>query len=172
MRSFKLIVVLILFGCVLPLSLMAQGNPPPPCCPRSSDVPVDPDDVQRPVVPVQSDMIVPLQMLSSQTITRAQFIDRLSQVLFPGKDVEIVVASRLSGAGTAAPSVTATDIEDGLLAVQETRLYRVARQRLSTQQIERLNQVYIADGELYVKVTFIDVSSYDSELAPSSRVRP
>jgi hypothetical protein len=117
--------------------------------------------------PVQSDLVVSLQMLDAQQVTRAQFIDRLSESLFPGKSVDVVLASK-SGPVMQAGGTE----EDGLLAIQETRVYRFPRQRLSGQQLEQLRQVYIANGELYVKITFVDTSSYDSELAQSAAIQP
>ncbi len=145
---------------LISVALPAQDNPPPKCCPRSPEpIPTLTEEPAAPQ-PVQSELIVPRAMLQRQGITPTEFIDRVSEVMLPGRPVSIVMTSQnvINLADQdARPAVAAQD--DGLIAVQETRLFQQPRHRLTPEQLDRLNLLWITDGRLYIKVTFVDTVS-------------
>jgi hypothetical protein len=103
-------------------------------------------------------------MLQSLGLTRTEFVDRMSEVFFPGTPVDLVVATKRTAdpqsvsnqaASQIPDSTTSTDAEEGLLAVQETRFYRIPRSRLGAERLEILDQLYITDGKAYVSITFL-----------------
>jgi virulence-associated protein VagC len=135
----------------------AQGSePPPPCC-KDAQVVFDKDLLSTPVAEGQVDVsATTLQLLHS---TRSQFVDRLAAGLFPGKRVELVLSStRLVLNPTAGGNnrVRATDSGDEeLVAVQEKRFYRMSRERVRSEDLDAIEQLYLTDGEVYIKVSFV-----------------
>jgi hypothetical protein len=136
----------------------AQGGsePPPPCC-KDAQVVFDKDLQSTPVAEGQIDVsAATLQLLRS---TRSQFVDRLAQGLFHGKRVDLVLSStRLVLNPTAGDNnrLRATRSgEEGLVAVQEKRFYRMSRESVRSEDLDTVEQLYLTDGEVYIKVSFV-----------------
>lgn len=136
----------------------AQGGsePPPGCC-KDAQVVFDKDLLSAPVAEGQVDVsAATLQLLRS---TRSQFVDRLAEGLFPGRRVDLVLSStRLVLNPTAGGNnkLIATDSGDeGLVAVQEKRFYRMSRERVRSEDLDTIEQLYLTDGEVFIKVSFV-----------------
>jgi hypothetical protein len=87
-------------------------------------------------------------------LTRSQFIDRLSDAMFPGKQVALVIpSSRISGKSLARAREGL--LEEDLIAVEETRFYQIERSRIRSEDLNGLAQLYVTDGEIYLKINFI-----------------
>lgn len=132
------------------------GEPPPPCC-KDAQVVFDKDLLGAPAAEGQVDVSSStLQLLRS---TRSQFVDRLAEGLFPGRRVDLVLSStRLVLNPTAGGNnrVRGTDSGDeGLVAVQEKRFYRMSRERVRSEDLDTIEQLYLTDGEVYIKVSFV-----------------
>ncbi len=91
-------------------------------------------------------------------LTRSQFIDRLSDAMFPGKQVAIVIpSSRVSSKSLDREQHGI--LEEDLVAVEETRFYQIARSRMRSEDLNGLAQLYVTDGEIYLKINFRSDSS-------------
>ena len=107
-------------------------------------------------------------MLQLRGITRSQYIDQLSASLFVGRQVALVVSSthilsRAVADARSAPEITVPN-EEPLMAVQETRLFWLPRHRLTAEQLDRLDQVSVTDGEIYIKIVFAERTLPETEL--------
>ena len=136
----------------------AQGGsePPPGCC-KDIQVVFDNDLPNAPAAEGQVDVsAATLQLLRS---TRSQFVDRLAEGLFPGKRVDLVLSSSrlvLNPTDRGNNRMRASDPgDDGLVAVQERRFYRMSRERVRTEDLDATEQLYLTDGEVYIKVSFV-----------------
>ena len=144
------------------------GNLPPPCCtsaPPRPDALVAPSDLGA--------VRISESLLSSLQLTRYEFIDRLSNTLFPGQWVEIVMARTEE-----VPSATAFDRaqfyldNDGLgtgslVGMRRTSFYQLALSDVTPDELNGQNEWYIKSGSVYVQVS---VSSEDlSTLSGASR---
>jgi hypothetical protein len=136
----------------------AQGGsePPPGCC-KEAQVVFDNDLLRAPAAEGQVDVsAATLQLLRS---TRSQFVDRLAEGLFPGRRVDLVLSSTrlvLNPTDGSSNRVRATYSGDqGLVAVQEKRFYRMSRERVRAEDLDAIEQLYLTDGEVYIKVSFV-----------------
>ena len=145
------------------------GNLPPPCCtsaPPRPDALVAPSDL--------GSVRISESLLSSLQLTRYEFIDRLSNTLFPGHWVEVVMARTEE----VPPGVTAFDRarfyqgNDGLgtgilVGMRQTSFYQLALSDVTPDELNSQTELYIKSGSVYVQVSF---SSEDlSPLAGASR---
>jgi hypothetical protein len=73
--------------------------------------------------------------------------------MFPGKQVALVIpSSRIS---TKSPGREQHGIlEEDLVAVEETRFYQIARNRVRSEDLNGLAQLYVTDGEIYLRINF------------------
>jgi hypothetical protein len=129
---------------------MAQGGglPPPGCCT------LDADDEQSLEAASRSQFDISDGAIQRMGLTRSQFIDRLSDAMFPGKEVAIVIrSSRVSSKSLGREQRGI--LEEDLVAVEETRYYQIARSRMRSEDLSGLAQLYVTDGEIYVKINFI-----------------
>jgi len=145
---------------VSPVVLMAQDSPPPVCCPRSPGA--VPGESSWSPQSFQGHFVVSREMLQLRGITRSQFIDRLSESLFPGKRIDLVVSSKRytdqlspNRAYIGSRIGDALSNDEGLVQVQEVFFYRIPRYRLSSEQVEKLEEFSLTDGETNIKITFI-----------------
>ena len=90
MRMLKVSLPLFLvLSFLLPVALMAQALPPPKCCPHRG-----PESIVADTAPsIQGQFVMSDQMLRSQRITRSQYVNQLSKIVFPNKEVDIVLPS-------------------------------------------------------------------------------
>jgi hypothetical protein len=149
-----------LAASLFPIISMAQETPLPPCCPRSPGV--TPDEVSWSPQSFLGHFVVSREMLQLQGITRSQFIDRLSESLFPGKQVDLVISSKRhidqispnrTGRGSQIDGALLN--EEGLVQIEEVFFYRIPRYRLNSEQVEKLEEFSLTDGEINIKITFI-----------------
>jgi hypothetical protein len=172
MNKIKLLLLAVAIGLFLaPAVLFAQSDPPPACCPHRL---VIQDGVEAAMV--QSEFFVSPTMLQLRGITRSQYIDQLSDSLFSGTQVTLGVSTTrtLSPADRGVLSVIdiTTANEDALVAVQETRHYWLPRNRLNSEQLDKLDEVSITDGQVYIKIVFVERTSSDARLdVPRSQWR-
>jgi hypothetical protein len=156
---------------VFPLLALAQDDPPPPppnppcCAPREPGLQsiVAPGSTNTQTV--QAQISIPLSMLQIQGISQSQFVDRLSQSLFPGRDVEVIIATKRN----VRENTLALANNQGLVAIQQTLYYRYQRSAVATEDLDRLNQIGLTDGTSYVNVTFVDDSASSSMLTSDLR---
>jgi hypothetical protein len=152
--GFGLLILLL----VAPLSLYAQSNPPPPpCC---GDAPSGlRGEGGGSVGEVTTQIQVTRSLLESQRLTRSQFIDRIADTLFPGKRLDLMYTStRLLGRnGDRRVALRSnSESEEGLVGVQEKRIYQVSRERMRADEIEKIDQLFLTDGLVFVRISFLD----------------
>ena len=143
----------LLFLMLWPGFASAQGGPPPPpCCGHSPSAALE-DEVGATPMSL-STFYASEGTLQTLGITRSQFLARLSQGLFPGRTVDVVLpTSRLVRAVDGVRDGAAAD-EAGQVVVEESRYYRSPKERPETQVLDTLDALYLTDGRVYVKVTF------------------
>jgi hypothetical protein len=158
MRNCRFQLLGMLFAAfVLTGTINAQSDPPPGCCGkeafRSSSI------VAAELKSAQ--LVISADAPQSLGISRSEFVDRLSAAFFPGKRVDLVISS--TSLLTQPDIETSTAGEAGLMALQQKRFYRIPRSEVHADDMDGLRQVYITDGQLYVRVTFIkgDMLSLD-----------
>jgi len=44
--------------------------------------------------------------------------------------------------------------DEGLVGVQEKRIYQVSRERIRTDELEKLSLLYLTDGRVFVRIRF------------------
>ena len=111
MRILKVSLPLILvISFLLPVTLMAQaGGSKPSCCPKRS---------LESTPSIQGQFVMSDQMLRSQGITRSQYMNQLSTIVFPNKAVDIVFPSNPKKANvTALDTVDQLALTDGILYI-------------------------------------------------------
>ncbi len=134
---------------MLTSSVMAQTVDPPHCCPNSGDsVGIVGEDGG--VLSLSGEFVISDAMLELQGITRSQFVDRLAGSLFPGKAVDLVLASVEPIPGEE-DYLAGQTLVDG----QEYYFYKIPRYAVSSEQLDMLDQVGITDGITYVELLFI-----------------
>jgi hypothetical protein len=143
----------LLFLMLCPSSASAQGGPPPPpCCPHDPSAALEDEVGAAPVA--LSTFYASEGTLQVLGITRSQFLARLSQGLFPGASVDVVLP--ISRVVRAMDGMTgrAGAVEAGEVVVEERRYHRLPKDSLETQALDRLDDLYLTDGQVYVKVSF------------------
>jgi hypothetical protein len=111
---------------LLPLTLMAQELPPPKCCPHRGPESIAADMATS----IQGQFVMSDQMLRSQGITRSQYLNQLSTIVFPNKAVDIVLTSRNP--------------------FGQSRL-----EKANVKDLDTVDQIAVTDGALYVGVSFV-----------------
>jgi len=138
---------------------IAQSDPPPPCCKSPS---IQMEDQLQSSTATLSKFEVSEGMLFSLGITRGQFLERLSQSLLPGRVLNRVIYStrfmnrpiidsRRAGFTDGEP----VSLEEGLIGVEQRRFYQIAREQLQAEQLAGLDELYLSDGEISIRVLFI-----------------
>ena len=162
----KIIVSLVTIGSFMllaPLALMAQNDPPPPppgCCPRGTEV-AGQSQAGAPVAKGQ--LLISTGMLQAQGITKREFAERLSMSIFAGKAVDLVLSVTTTSNRPGLTGAVMAPVSQALVAVQETRFYRVPLYSLDAQQLEALNQFGLTDGTVQIMVKFIKSESIESD---------
>lgn len=167
MKKLEVFLFVVSIGLFLaPASMLAQNDPPPRCCPRSPGALVVQDSEESSLI--QSEFIVSPTMLRVRGMTRSQYIDQVSNSLFAGTQVTLGVSAKRTltlGDGDAPSAVDKTVAnEEGLVAIRETRHYWLPRYRLNSEELDKLGEVSITDGQVYIKIVFADRTSQDAEL--------
>ena len=136
---------------LVPGFVMAQGGglPPPGCCNH-----VFARNAQSRELASHSQFEISDNAIERMGLTRSQFIDRLSDAMFPGKQVAIVIpSSRVSSKSL--DTEQHGILEEDLVAVEETRFYQIARDRMRSEDLEGAAELYLTDGEIYLRISFV-----------------
>jgi hypothetical protein len=148
MKRFNLTLISSVFASfVLCANAHAQGGPPG-CCdlrPATSTVETQADSTT-------GDVYVSRGLLRSLRLSRGEILDRFADLLFPGKSVDLVIAS--SRLLTQARQIG--DSEEGLIAVEQKKFYQMPRSRVKSEELETTDELYLTDGRVYVRVSFVD----------------
>ncbi len=151
------------FVLLVPASLLAQGtsDPPPACCPRGPEG-TGQNPNGSPIA--RGQILITTGMLQAQGITRREFVERLSVSIFAGRQVDLVWSLRSTTNSQIKPvNLISGAALSGLVAVQETRYYRVPLFSLETEQLESLDQFDLTDGTVQFTVKFIRSTSPDAD---------
>jgi len=149
MKKLEVCLIALLFALFfLTSTLMAQDTTPPRCCAKwVNSVGFLADDGGMPLI--QGEFAVSDTILALQGITRSQFVDRLSESLFPGKAVDVVLASIQP-----IPGEEDNLIGQSLVDGQEIYFYRIPRYAIEAEDLDMLDKFGLTDGVAYVSVTF------------------
>jgi hypothetical protein len=164
-------VSLLVFGFCLsfaPLVLLAEDagidNPPPPCCPRSPGILGEASPIM-----IQGQFTVSTGMLEAQGINRKQFVDRLSAAFFPNTSADVVVSTKttVSRNSTNSPNLKLGNQDlpapgSGLIAIEETLIYRIPLYAVSDGDFEAMEQVGLTDGSIQIVIKFVKGTSLSS----------
>lgn len=165
MKKLNLFLLTVLSVVLLsPIALIAQGDPPPQpgCCPRGPEAA---GQDQTGSLVARGRILISTGMLQAQGITKREFVERLSVSIFAGKQVDLVLTVR-SSADRLRPGSLSSVYDapvQGLMAVHETRVYRVPLYSLEAEQFEALEQFGLTDGVVQLTVRFIKSSSLESD---------
>jgi len=141
-----------LFLMLWPSAARAQNDPPPPCCPGAPSI--APEGEIGPAPVTLSAVYASEATLETLGITRGQFLQRLSEGLFPGASADVVLLTSRLMRADGGVRVRASANEAGQVVVEERRYYRLRTDRLETQALDTLDELYLTDGAVYVRVTF------------------
>src|SRR6266545_209253 len=119
---------------------IAQSDPPPPPCCGGKAASIQTEVQLQSSGSTLSKFEVSEGMLISLGITRGQFLERLSQSLLPGRVLNRVIYStrfmnrpiidsRRAGSTDGEPM----SLEEGLIAVEQRRLYQIPREQLQAE---------------------------------------
>src|SRR5437867_231357 len=126
MRKYLEILFGTLFLMLLPGFASAQVDPPPPpCCPKGPSMASEDETRATPVS--LSTFYASEGTLQTLGLTRSQFLARLSQGLFPGASVDVVVPTSRAVSVIDAVRGRAAAGEAGQVGVVERRYYRLAK---------------------------------------------
>jgi hypothetical protein len=131
---------------VLPSAVMAQTDPPPRCCPINRAVPAPPGEADDTTMYL-GQVAVSDAELALQGITRSQFIDRISETMFPGQTVDLVLSS-------ADWALEPVDGAGDSLAVEEPYYFTVPRDAVASEDLDSAEQVILTDGSVYIEIIF------------------
>jgi len=155
------LVVLLFFMMLAPITLFAQTTPPEPvCCPRGPEVV---GQNQPGSLIIKGQLFITTGMLQSQGITKREFLERLSVSVFAGKAVDLVVSVKSTINQPRQGGIFAAAGFQGLVSVQETRVYRVPLYGLEPEKLEALDQFGLTDGLAQLNVKFVKDDSFESE---------
>ncbi len=155
----KRIVSLVIFGFLMmlaPMSLLAQ-NDPPPCCPRGTGAAIQ---NQAGSLVAGGQLFVTTDMLQSHGITKREFVESLSMSMFAGKTVDLLLSVKST---TNQPKPVDMIGSSSLVAVEETRVYRVPLYSLEAEQLEAMDQFGLTDGVAQLTVKFVKSDSIKSQ---------
>jgi len=141
----------VLTSLLVPGFAMAQGSglPPPGCCYMAHDL-----DGQSWDSASRSRLDISEGVIERMGLTHSQFIDRLSDAMFPGKQVAVVIPSSRISSKLVDRGKYGLQEQD-LVAVQETRFYQIARDRMRSEDLEGAAELYLTDGEIYLRISFV-----------------
>ena len=151
---------LCLAGLLPVVNAQTSPPPPPPCCPRAPE----PGETGTGGLSgnVTAQLIVPQEMVRLYGGSRSQFVDRVTEAVFPGKSVQLIVRWHRredllasDGGRSRAESAGAGGAGFGLIAIEETYVYRFPRSRLTPEQIDKLDELVLTDGEFSMKMSFV-----------------
>ncbi len=145
--SIALFLVLLL----VPATMTAQDTTPPRCCPRTTGIIEPIEEESGPLL--QAEFTISDSMLKSHYLSRLQVIEWLAESLFPGKNVEVIVSSRIPLDAPILDTVIETDTLS-LMAVETTYFYRLSISAISAEDIDQLDQVGLTDGATYINIIF------------------
>jgi hypothetical protein len=131
---------------VLPSAVMAQTNPPPRCCPTNRAAP-EPPGAADDTTMFLGQVAVSDADLALQGFTRSQFIDRISETMFPGQTVDLVLSS-------ADWALEPVDGAGDSVAVEEPYYFSVPRDAVASEDLDTVDQVILTDGSVYVAIIF------------------
>lgn len=162
MKRFSGVLLPVLALLLLPCYVAAQGqDPPPTCCPRDGsgillpdpDLALAPDAETSGVITVS----VSKSALASMGMTRNDFVDRISALLFPGQAPDMLIPTT---------SVVAPDLsfDEGSrrtydaggtpVSVRVRRLYMFPSSAVPKERIEGLDQLFLTDWRTYLQINF------------------
>ena len=155
---------LFLLLCLSDVAICQDVNPPT-CCSKElimrNPDPVLPGDFH------QASLVVSADASAALGLTRRQFVDRLSEALFPGKEIYWVIpTTRLVAAPafqTVANMSSVAVIEPGLMAIQERRYYKIPKVQLQAEEMDRLTHLYVTDGQTYLRISFVKGDMFGDE---------
>jgi hypothetical protein len=101
----------------------------------------------------QAEFTVDEGMLELQDITRSQFLDRLSQSLFPGEIINLVLIYDNVSAPLSFSQQNDQDVKI-LIMVKETLYYITPRHAVTSEDLDALDQIGLTNGMIFVKITF------------------
>lgn len=144
--------LLAVFFTMLLLSpiLMSQEIMPPRCCPvvpNSIGLPDGGDGNPS----LQEGFVISDATLALQGLTRSQFIDQLSGILFPMETVDLIIVSMEPILGKEG-FLVGQILVDG----QEYYFYKIPRCAIDSEDLDMLDQVGLTDGNTTVTVFFIE----------------
>jgi hypothetical protein len=170
MRKYSVISYLCLLSLfMLPSVLKAQELPLPPCCRNNSLIPPG-DDLSK-AEGFAAQFSIADDVVRLMGISRAQFVDRLADALFPKGPVEMIFARDEL---ITQPSLEVDPIdsehplgEHRLIAIQQRRFYQIPRSLMDGAAFDALEQLYLTDGVVYVSVRFVGSPHADTTQAAS-----
>jgi hypothetical protein len=131
---------------ILPSAVIAQTDPPSRCCPINRATPGNLGvDGNAPVL--MGSVTISDAELAFQGITRSQFINQISESLFAGEAVDLVLSSV---DWILEPSADAQIILIG----EEAYYFTVPRLAVTSEDLDTLNQVGLTNGIVYVMINF------------------
>ena len=158
MKKLEVCPLALFLALLLPLStLMAQETSPPDCCPNSTKMIAPPGGTAVSPSPL-GEFAVSDEMLELQGITRSQFLDRLSESLFPGQIVDLVLVEENLVVKPRFYDRAALGRQN-LMAVKEAYYYRVPLFAAESEDLDQLDKVGLTDGSVYVTIRFVNSTS-------------
>ena len=140
-------VLAVCVSLVAPVETQAQ-NPPPGCCYETSPVRTGEDGSTS-----AGGITVSRALLRTLNVDRATMLGRISDLVFPGRNTDLVIS--LTRAVSPRVAASRTDAGDGtVIAVEERRFVQIARDRARAEDLESSNEFYLTDGSIFVKVFF------------------
>lgn len=137
------------------LPIFAQDSDPPPCCnndplglPPYKTIATAPDD--------SSQVVISDTVLYNLGISRSQFIDLLSTMLFVDRNITFVISSST----TITPDPAAVLSSESLVGGQEpesievTRQYRLPKEHLRPEFLQAADRIVMTDGRTSIGIRF------------------
>jgi len=147
MKKIAIFALGLMFYLIFPITAaFSQGFPPPPCCPKDTNTNSIGTGFVLP--PLQATVVTSDQILLDQGLTRDQFLNNLSSVFYPDKQVDLILLSRTStGTSTVSDSIA-------VIGAESTTYYRAPRSSITTEYLNSLTEFGITDGSTWVKIEF------------------
>jgi len=149
----KSLIAGLLLSLFFPSLANAQGGSPPPGCCMEQSAQKSESITQSGFVS-QSQFDISDGAILRLGLSRSHFVDRLAELLFPGKQVTLVISSTRTASRPFSRNGTPSS-EEGLVLVEERRFYQIPRDKFRTEDLNSLEQLYLSDGAVYVKINFI-----------------
>jgi len=152
MKKSGLYLVLTLCA-VLVIAFNAQAQGGPPGCCYQSGVRPDGDGSST----SGGGITVSRSLLRTLNVDRMGMLDRLGDMIFAGKRIELVIST--TRVVTPRASARSDSTEGTVIGVQEKKFVQIARNRVKVEDVEASSELYVTDGATYVKVSFVDDES-------------